>query len=105
MPLADDVRVVILAGRGKHFCAGTDLDDFATTMPDNADERMWQVREAFFAIQDCPVRVIGAVQGTAVGTGLAVAASCDYVIAAVDARIGLPEITVGVMGGARHLAR
>ena len=103
--LADDVRVMILAGRGKHFCAGNDLDEFATMTPANADERMWHVREAFFAIQDCPVPVIGAVQGTAVGTGLALAASCDYVIAADDARIGLPEITVGVMGGARHLAR
>jgi enoyl-CoA hydratase len=103
--LADDVRVMILAGRGKHFCGGNDLGDFATMDPSNADERMWHVREAFFAIQDCPVPVIGAVQGTAVGTGLALAASCDYVIAADNARIGLPEITVGVMGGARHLAR
>ena len=103
--LADDVRVVILAGRGKHFCGGNDLDEFASMDPTNADERMWHVRAAFFAIQDCPVPVIGAVQGTAVGTGLALAASCDYVIAADNARIGLPEITVGVMGGARHLAR
>jgi enoyl-CoA hydratase len=103
--LADDVRVVVLAGRGRHFCGGNDLDEFATMTPDNADERMWHVREAFFAIQDCPVPVIAAVQGTAVGTGLALAASCDYVIAADNARLGLPEITVGVMGGARHLAR
>ena len=103
--LADDVRVIVLAGRGKHFCGGNDLDEFATMTPENADERMWHVREAFFAIQDCPVPVIGAVHGSALGTGLALAASCDYVIAADDARIGLPEITVGVMGGARHLAR
>jgi len=103
--LADDVRVVILAGRGRHFCAGNDLDEFATMDPTNADERMWHVREAFFAIQDCPVPVIGAVHGSALGTGLVLAASCDYVIAADDGRIGLPQITVGVMGGARHLAR
>lgn len=103
--LADDVRVIVLAGRGKHFCGGNDLDEFATMTPENADERMWHVREAFFAIQDCPVPVIGMVHGSALGTGLALAASCDYVIAADDARIGLPEITVGVMGGARHLAR
>jgi len=103
--LADDVRVVILAGRGRHFCGGNDLGEFATMDPTNTDERMWHVREAFFAIQDCPVPVIGAVQGSALGTGLALAASCDYVIAADDARIGLPEITVGVMGGARHLGR
>lgn len=101
----DDVRVMILAGRGRHFCGGNDLGEFETMTPDNARERMWHVREAFFAIQDCPVPVIGAVHGTAVGTGLALAASCDYVIAADNAVFGLPEITVGVMGGARHLAR
>lgn len=103
--LAGDVRVIVLAGRGRHFCAGNDLDEFATMTPENADERMWHVREAFFAIQDCPVPVIGMVHGSALGTGLVLAASCDYVIAADDARIGLPEITVGVMGGARHLGR
>ncbi|ADP80858.1 enoyl-CoA hydratase-related protein [Pseudofrankia inefficax] len=102
---ADDVRVMVLAGRGAHFCGGNDLGEFATMTPDNASERMWHVREAFFAIQDCPVPVIGAIHGTAVGTGLALAASCDYLIAAADAVIGLPEITVGVMGGARHLGR
>jgi enoyl-CoA hydratase/carnithine racemase len=66
---------------------------------------MWRVREAFFAIQDCPVPVIAAVSGAAVGTGLAIAASCDFIVADEDALFGLPELKVGVMGGARHLAR
>lgn len=103
---ADELAdAVVLSGAGKHFCGGNDLDEFATLTPDNADARMKVVRTAFFAIQDCAVPVVGAVNGTAVGTGLAVAASCDFVIAADDARIGTPEIGVGVMGGARHLAR
>jgi enoyl-CoA hydratase/carnithine racemase len=66
---------------------------------------MWRVRQAFFSIQECPVPVIGAVHGAVLGTGLAIAASCDFVVASRDARLGLPELTVGVMGGARHLAR
>lgn len=99
------VRAIVLAADGPHFCAGNDLDEFATMTPQNGAERMWRVREAFFAIQDCPVPVIGAVHGVALGTGLAIAASCDFVVAARDARLGLPELTVGVMGGARHLAR
>ena len=103
--VGEDVRVVILSGAGRHFCAGNDLDEFATMIPDNATERMWRVREAFFAIMECAVPVIGAVHGTALGTGLSLAASCDFVVAARDARFGLPELTVGVMGGARHLAR
>jgi enoyl-CoA hydratase/carnithine racemase len=103
--IGEGVRAIVLRGAGSHFCAGNDLDEFATMTPENGTERMWRVREAFFAIQDCPVPVIGAVHGAALGTGLAIAASCDFVVAAEDARFGLPELTVGVMGGARHLAR
>lgn len=103
--IGPNVRSVVLSGEGKHFCAGNDLDEFATMTPENAVERMWRVREAFYAIAECCVPVIGAVHGAALGTGLAILASCDFAVAAPDARIGLPELTVGVMGGARHLAR
>lgn len=103
--IGSDVRAIVLRGAGPHFCAGNDLDEFASMTPENGTERMWRVREAFFAIQDCAVPVIGAVHGAALGTGLAIAASCDFIVAADDARLGLPELTVGVMGGARHLAR
>ena len=102
---APKARVIVLRGDGPHFCAGNDLDEFATMTPENGTERMWRVREAFFAIQDCPLPVIGATHGAVLGTGLAIAASCDFVVATRDARFGLPELTVGVMGGARHLAR
>jgi len=96
---------IILSGSGRHFCGGNDLNEFATMTPDNASERMWRVREAFFSVMECRVPVIGAVRGAALGTGLALAASCDFVLAGNDAQFGLPELTVGVMGGARHLAR
>lgn len=99
------LRAIVLSGVGPHFCAGNDLDEFASMTPQNGTERMWRVREAFFAIQESPLPVIGAVHGAALGTGLAIAASCDFIVAAKDARFGLPELTVGVMGGARHLAR
>jgi len=99
------VRAVVLTGEGKHFCAGNDLEDFATMDRDNVRERMFHVREAFFAIQECAVPVVGAVMGAALGTGLALAASCDFVVAASDASFGLPELSVGVHGGARHLGR
>jgi enoyl-CoA hydratase len=100
-----DGRVVVLEGAGRHFCAGNDLGDFQTMTPANAAGRMQGVREAFWSIRDCPLPVIAAVHGSALGTGLALAASADLVVAAQDARFGLPELSVGVMGGARHLAR
>jgi enoyl-CoA hydratase len=98
-------RVVILSGHGRHFCAGNDLDEFASMTTENARERMFHVREAFWSIYSCPVPVIAAVHGAALGTGLAVAASCDFIVAARDTRFGTPEVGVGVMGAARHLSR
>jgi enoyl-CoA hydratase len=100
-----DGRVVVLEGAGRHFCAGNDLGDFETMTSANAAERMQGVREAFWAIHDCPLPVVAAVHGSALGTGLALAASADLIVAAEDAQFGLPELSVGVMGGARHLAR
>jgi enoyl-CoA hydratase len=103
--LLPDARVVVLAGRGKHFCGGNDLAEFQTLNPENSPGRMKQVREAFFAVYDCTKPVIAAVQGAAVGTGLAIAASCDLIVASESARFALPEVNVGVMGGAKHLSR
>jgi enoyl-CoA hydratase len=99
------VKAVVLRGAGRHFCAGNDLDEFFTLDEVNSAGRMRIVRDAFASIYDCPVPVIAAVHGAALGTGLAIAASCDLVVAAQSARFGTPEIGVGVMGGARHLAR
>jgi enoyl-CoA hydratase len=99
------VKVAILTGAGRHFCGGNDLNEFMTLSPENSPERMREVREAFWSIHGCPVPVIAAVQGVAVGTGLALVASCDMAIAATGAKLGVPEIGVGVMGGGKHLSR
>lgn len=102
---APKARAVILMGEGKHFCGGNDLEEFRTMTPENARTRMMTVREAFWAIYDSTLPVIAAVQGVAVGTGVALAGSCDLVVAARGAKFGLPEIQVGAMGGAKHLSR
>lgn len=103
--LVPGAKAVVLRGAGKHFCAGNDLDEFVTLDAANSAGRMRVVRDAFASIYDCPVPVIGAVHGAAVGTGLAIAACCDVIVAADTAYFGTPEVGVGVMGGARHLAR
>jgi len=100
-----EASVIVLVADGKHFCAGNDLGEFATMTSDNARERMYHAREAFYAIMDCALPTVAAVQGVATGTGIGIASSCDVVIAASDAKLGLTEVKVGVMGGPRHLAR
>ena len=103
----DDVRVAILTGAGKCFSAGADIKDRAgkERAPGDAWQHNRRVREAFHAIVDCQKPVIGAINGPALGAGLAVAASCDILIAAEEAAIGLPEINVGLLGGGRHAMR
>jgi len=85
--------------------SGNDLNEFMTTTPENSQARMRIVREAFWAIRDCSLPVIGAVQGAALGSGAAIAASCDILVAAEGAKLGLPEVSVGMMGGVKHLSR
>ncbi|MBS4214967.1 enoyl-CoA hydratase-related protein [Neobacillus rhizophilus] len=98
-------NVAVLTSEGKVFCAGNDLNEFITMTPENGIERMREVREAFWAIYDCEIPVIAAVNGAALGTGFALAASCDLIIASENAKFALPEINVGVLGGAKFGAR
>ncbi|WP_078429402.1 enoyl-CoA hydratase-related protein [Alkalihalobacterium alkalinitrilicum] len=102
----DDIRVVVFRAEGeKAFIAGNDLNEFLTMKPENATERMRKVRDSFWSLYDCKVPVIGAINGHAPGTGLAYAAVCDILVASENATFSLPEINVGVMGGAKHLSR
>jgi len=103
----DDVRVAILTGAGKHFCAGADIKARASSerQPGEGWQHSRKAREAFHSIVECKVPVIAALNGSALGAGLAIAASCDILIAADDTALGLPEINVGLLGGGRHAMR
>ena len=60
-----DVDAVVLTGAGRHFCGGNDLHEFAAMDGDEADRLMRNVRRAFWALYDCPVPVVAAVNGAA----------------------------------------
>lgn len=104
----DAVRVAILTAAGQRaFCAGVDIRTRvpgAGGPPPRRDHGR-TAREAFNAIYECPIPVIGAVNGPALGAGIGLVASCDYLIASEKATFGLPEIDVGLLGGARHAMR
>jgi len=107
-----EVRVAIFTGTGKCFCAGADMKARSANLEGQSAPRpgaMWAhsraAREAFNAILECSVPVIGAINGPALGGGLALVASCDILIASENAVIGLPEIDVGLLGGGRHCQR
>lgn len=103
----DEVRAVILTGEGRVFCAGADIKERAGGVAEPGDH--WQTsraaREAYHSIRECRKPVVAAINGPALGGGLAIAASCDILVASELASLGLPEIDVGLMGGQRHAMR
>lgn len=100
-----EVHVVVLTGQGHVFCGGNELREFVDFSFEVANEHLAHVRLCLNAMYDCPVPIIGAINGAAVGTGCSLASLCDIRIAARSAVFALPEIDVGVLGGARHNLR
>lgn len=101
----DDVRVVILTGTGDMFSAGADIKERVDLVQEPGDylRHNRTVREFFYAARDCTRPVIAAVNGPALGAGFALALACDIVIASDNATFAMPEINVGLAGGAGFL--
>jgi enoyl-CoA hydratase len=101
----EDVRVAVLTGNGKVFSAGADLKD--RPYP-NKPGAFWHhnrtTRETGNAIKECAKPVIAAVNGAALGAGFGLMAACDIMLAAEEATFGMPEIDVGLAGGAAMLS-
>ena len=101
-----DIRCIVLTGAGERsFVAGGDVGELGAMDAASALVRTRVIRDVFDAIRRNPVPVIGAINGYALGSGLVMAAQCDFLVAADSATFGLPEINAGVMGGTKHLAR
>lgn len=104
-----ELRCIVLTGAGERaFCAGGDLRE-RKGMTDEAWQRQHVIFERMVrAIIDCPVPIVGAVNGAAYGGGCEIAAACDFLYAADTARFALTEVTLGIMpgaGGTQTLAR
>ena len=100
----DELRVAILTGAGKGFCAGMDLKAFVT------GERPFVEGRGFAGIVQAPPRkpIIAAIEGFAVAGGFEVALACDLIVAARGARLGIPEVKrslVAAGGALLHLPR
>src|SRR5262245_39550892 len=94
-----DVRVVVIAGAGKTFCAGADVAWMAKPVHYSEEENVRDAIAAsrmFAAIDALPVPVIGRVQGAALGGGAGLAAVCDIVVAGADALFGFTETKLGI---------
>ena len=92
------VRVVLITGAGKDFCAGLDLVALPKSDDMSALEHMESARqlaEVLLAIRRHPRPVVAAVQGRALGGGAGIASACDLIVAAESASMGYPEVKIG----------
>jgi enoyl-CoA hydratase/carnithine racemase len=104
----DEVRAVIVYGGEKVFAAGADIKEMATMSYVDMVARAPALSSAFDAIARIPKPVVAAITGYALGGGCELALACDWRVAADDAKLGQPEINLGIIpgaGGTQRLAR
>jgi enoyl-CoA hydratase len=106
---ADSSRALILTGAGeKAFVAGADIAEMAPMTPWSAREFSELGHVLTALLEDIPIATIAAVNGYALGGGLELAVACDMIYASENARLGLPEVTLGItpgFGGTQRLVR
>ena len=96
----DDVRIVVLTGAGKSFCAGGDFNWFASNVEKTRSERVAQsatLARLLRRLDTLPKPLIGRINGPAYGGGVGMISVCDYTIGAEDARFGLTEVKLGLL--------
>ena len=102
-----ELKVMLIRSTGRYFSAGADLKGRASVIkgPGDLPAHSRRTRECFHAIRECAKPVVVAINGAALGSGLAMVASGDILIASDKATVGLPEVDVGLLGGSRHAMR
>jgi enoyl-CoA hydratase len=95
----DQVKVIILTGEGKAFVAGADISEMVDFGPEGGAEFSKKGQAAFDKIENTPKPVIAAINGFALGGGCEIAMACDIRIAVEGAKLGQPEVNLGVIPG------
>jgi methylglutaconyl-CoA hydratase len=95
-----DARAVVLRGNGPSFCAGADLNWMSRMVSYTREENIRDsslLAKMYALIDECPLPVIGRIQGAAIGGGVGLVAVCDVAIAAKDCKFGLSEVKLGIL--------
>jgi len=99
------VRVVVIRGRGKHFCTGADLRDLPALIaeaggdPHALRKALRALYDPFLSVLDVEVPTIASIQGAAVGGGLGLALACDLRVVADDAKLAANFVKIGIPPG------
>jgi enoyl-CoA hydratase len=106
---SEDVRAVVVSGRGERaFCAGSDVKEFEELRGRVAEDKLLLEKRVYRQLAELPVPTIAALEGNALGGGLELALCCDLRVAGASAKLGMPEVRLGVIpgsGGTQRLPR
>jgi enoyl-CoA hydratase len=95
-----EVRAVVVTGAGaRAFCAGSDVKEFEGLAGRVAQGKLLYEKYVYRKLAELPVPTIAAIEGDALGGGLELALCCDLRIASARARLGMPEVRLGVIPG------
>jgi enoyl-CoA hydratase/carnithine racemase len=102
------IRIFVVRGAGRDFCAGADLTEFGTAPSPTAARRIRRARDVWALMANLETPSIAAIQGYAIGSGFETALHCDLRIAAQSAVFSFPEVSLGMIpsaGGTQLLPR
>jgi enoyl-CoA hydratase/carnithine racemase len=104
----DEIKAIVVYGGEKVFAAGADITEFTDVGYQDMAVRAVELSGAFDAVARIPKPVVAAITGYALGGGCELALACDWRVVAEDAKLGQPEIKLGIIpgaGGTQRLAR
>jgi enoyl-CoA hydratase len=100
-----DARLVFVRGNGPVFCGGADLNERKGKNEQWVRERRMRAFAAYAALEALPMPCIALVHGAAIGSGVEIAAACDFIVATPDATFRTPEAQRGTVGATQRLPR
>jgi enoyl-CoA hydratase len=99
------VRVVFIKGNGPVFCGGADLKERTGQSEEWVRQRRLKAFAAYEALEQLPMPCVALVHGAAIGSGVEIAAACDFIVATPDVTFKTPEAQRGTVGATQRLPR
>jgi enoyl-CoA hydratase len=103
--MKEEVRVVFVRGNGPVFCGGADLNERKGKNEEWIRARRMKAFAAYEALEALPMPCIALVHGAAIGSGVEIAAACDFIVATPEATFRTPEAQRGTVGATQRLPR
>ncbi|MED1952710.1 enoyl-CoA hydratase [Brevibacillus centrosporus] len=103
-----EIKAIVVTGEGRFFVAGADIKEFTELLPADAEAMAKNGQALFDRMEKFPKPIIAAINGACLGGGLELAMACHIRLAAPEAKLGLPELNLGLIpgyGGTQRLPR